>query len=239
MSLPTERIPIPWPQRREQLRERFLPIACFIATVVACGWLWQRQAAVAPVAIGEVYGATVELKSPYEGEVLATSEGNGVETWPLFAKVNRGDVVIRVRRPAGAGRAASEGQVIDVSSPLAGSVTARPALVGQHVRRGDVLLRVTSKEPEFILCHLPYQWQEAPAAGAEVAVRLKGRTGASWNLSTIEAAGPAVEPAPAYPGLDSMVASRGVPLRVAIPKGMALIPGSLVEVRLLAMAASH
>jgi hypothetical protein len=36
-----------------------------------------------------------------------------------------------------------------------------------------------------------------------------------------------------------MVASRGVPLRVAIPKGMELIPGSLVEVRLLAMAASH
>jgi hypothetical protein len=238
MSVPTERIAIPWPQRRELLRERFLPIACFIATIAACGWLWQRQAAVAPVAIGEVYGASVELKSPYDGEVIAVGGGDGAETRPLFAKVAKGDVVVRIRRTAGGG-AASEGEVIDVSTPLAGSVTARPALVGQHVQRGDVLLKVTSKEPEFILCHLPYQWQDAPPVGAEVAVRLKGRSGATWILSTIEAAGPAVEPAPAYPGLDSMVASRGVPLRVAIPKGMELIPGSLVEVRLLAMAASH
>jgi len=239
MSVPTERIPIPWPQRRELLRERFLPIACFIATIVACGWLWQRQAAVAPVAIGEVYGASVELKGPYEGEVVAVGNGDGAETWPLFANVAKGDVVVRIRRPAGAGSVASEGEVIDVPTPLSGSVTARPALAGQHVRRGEVLLKVTSKEPEFILCHLPYQWAEAPEAGAEVAVRLKGRSGATWILSTIEAAGPAVEAAPAYPGLDSMVASRGVPLRVAIPKGMALIPGSLVEVRLLAMAAPH
>ena len=239
MSVPTERIPIPWPQRREMLRERFFPIAFFITTLVACGWLWQRQAAVAPVAIGEVYGASVELKSPYEGEVIAVGDGDGAETWPLFSKVAKGDVVVRIRRQAGAGSAGSAAQVIDVSTPLAGSVTARPALVGQHVRRGDVLLKVTSKEPEFILCHLPYQWQEAPAAGAEVAVRLKGRSGATWILSTIEAAGPAVEAAPAYPGLDAMVASRGVPLRVAIPEGMELIPGSLVEVRLLAMAAPH
>jgi hypothetical protein len=237
--VPTERIPIPWPQRRELLRERFVPIACFIATVLACGWLWQRQAAVAPVAIGEVYGASVELKSPYDGEVIAAGDGDGAEAWPLFAKVAKGDVVVRIRRPAAAGGAPSEGQVIDVATPLAGSVTARPALVGQHVRRGDVLLKVTSKRPEFILCHLPYQWQEAPAAGAQVAVRLKGRSGATWILSTIDAAGPAVEPAPAYPGLDTMVASRGVPLRVALPEGMTLVPGSLVEVRLLAMGASH
>jgi hypothetical protein len=239
MSVPTERIPIPWPQRRELLRERLLPIACFIATILACGWLWQRQAAVAPVAIGEVYGASVELKAPYEGEVIAVGEGGGDETWPLFAKVTKGDVVVRIQRPTGAGSGPSQGQVVDVSTPLAGSVTARPALVGQHVRRGDVLLKVTSKEPEFILCHVPFQWQEAPKAGAEVAVRLKGRSGATWILSTIEAAGPAVETAPAYPGLDAMVASRGVPLRVAIPKGMTLIPGSLVEVRLLAMGAPH
>jgi hypothetical protein len=239
MSLPTERIPIPWPQRREQLRERLLPIACFIATILACGWLWQRQAAVAPVAIGEVYGASVELKSPYDGEVVAVGSGEGADEWPLFAKVAKGDSVVRIRRTGGVASAASEGAVVEVPTPLTGSVTARSALVGQHVRRGDLLLKVTSSEPQFILCHLPYQWQEAPAAGAEVAVRLKGRAGAPWILSKIDAAGPAVEPAPAYPGLDSIVASRGVPLRVALPKGMTLSPGSLVEVRLVAMGAPH
>lgn len=239
MSVPTERIPIPWPQRREQLRERFLPIACFLATILACGWLWQRQAAVAPVAIGEVYGASVELKSPYDGEVVAVGASEDAEPLPLFANVAKGEVVVRLRRSRRVASAASEGEIVDVTTPLAGSVTARPALAGQHVRRGDVLLKVTSKVPEFILCHLPYQWQAPPAAGAEVAIRLKGRAGAPWILSKIDAAGPAVEPAPAYPGLDSMVASRGVPLRVALPKGMTLSPGSLVEVRLLAMGAPH
>ena len=44
-------------------------------------------------------------------------------------------------------------------------------------------------------------------------MRLKGRSGATWAQSKVEAAGPAVEPAPAYQGLDATIASRGVPLR--------------------------
>ncbi len=241
MSIPTERVPIPWPQRRELLRERLFPILCFAATVAACAWLWQRQAAVAPVAIGEVYGASVEIKSPYDGEVIALGQGGGEEDggnrqlWPLFAKLSQGDVAVRVRRSA----EGAAGETIAVEAPLTGSVTARSALVGQHVRRGDVLLRISSASPEFIVCHLPYQWQTPPRAGAEVAVRIKGRSSATWVRSTVEATGPAVEPAPAYPGLDSVVASRGVPLRIALPKGFDALPGSLVEVRLLALTSPH
>jgi hypothetical protein len=236
MSVPTERIPIPWPQRRELLRERLFPIACFLATAAACAWLWQRQAAVAPVAIGEVYGASVELKSPYDGEVISRGEaGKDGEIWPLFAKLSKGDAAVRIRRSF----EGAAGETIDVEAPLTGLVTARPALVGQHVRRGDVLLRISSATPEFILCHVPYQWQHPPEAGAEVAVRLKGRSGATWVRSTVEAAGPAVEPAPAYQGLDATIASRGVPLRIALPTGMELLPGSLVEVRMVALAPPH
>ena len=66
--------------------------------------------------------------------------------------------------------------------------------------------------------------------GAEVAIREK-RRGVPWVKATIAAVGPAVESAPEYPGLDATIPSRGIPLRIALPKGLDLTPGALVEVR--------
>lgn len=236
MSTPTERIPIPWPQRRELLRERLTPVLCFIVTVAACAALWHRQASVVPVVVGEVRGDFVELVSPVDGQVLPVGPNADVDAWPLFSELERGAVAARIEvapNPANSADGVdSDPSITDVTTPLAGKVTLTSTVSGQQVRRGDSLLTITSPVPAYILCHLPYQWREPPAAGDEVAIRER-RRGVPWVTSTIAAVGPAVESAPEFPGLDATIPSRGVPLRIALPKGLNLTPGALVEVRLL------
>lgn len=234
MSTPIERIPIPWSQRRELLRERLTPVLCFIATVAACAALWQHQASVVPVVVGKVHGDSVELVSPVDGKVLAVGPDASADAWPLFAELERGAIAARIEvaatpaNPASTGAAAPA--IAEIATPLAGKVTVAPTVTGQQVRRGDSILTITSPLPAYILCHLPYQWRQPPPAGTEVAIREK-RRGVPWVKSTIAAVGPAVEPALEYPGLDATIPSRGVPLRIALPEGLDLTPGALVDVR--------
>lgn len=235
MATSVDRIPVPWAQRRELIRERLFPVACFVATIAACGWLWHYQGRVVPIAIGEVHGARVEIVSPCDGEVLpigSEEPGTGGAPWTVLATIARGDAAARIaRRGSGDASEAAEPEIVEVHAPIGGQVTAAPTLVGQRVRRGEPLLTITSPHPTYILCHLPLQWQRPPEQGAEVAVRLKGRNAQLWRAAVVEAVGPAVEPAPAYEGLDATIASRGIPVRIALPQGMDLAPGALVEVR--------
>src|SRR5262245_17307495 len=95
MSSSNERIPIPWPQRWELIRERLLPALCFIATLAACAGLWRYTARIAPSAVGEVHAASVEIKSPCNGKLLPLSDTDD-KPWQLFANVERDATVARV-----------------------------------------------------------------------------------------------------------------------------------------------
>jgi hypothetical protein len=214
---------MPWPQRWELLRERALPVLCFVATLAACGWLWQRQASVAPFAVGEVRGRSVVVKSPCDGEVLPLDAA--AEVAPLFAKVDKGAVAVRVKQ-ADAG-----GQVVDVTAPLTGQIAALAVLPGELVEKGDPLFTLAAPVPEYIVCHVADEGQQLPKVGAVVAVRRQAR-GAPWTPATVEAVGPALEPPPAFLNGVAAAASRLRPLRISLPKDSHLAPGSLVEVRL-------
>jgi multidrug resistance efflux pump len=222
MPTPTERIPVPWPQRWEFLRERVLPIACFLATVAACAYLWQFQARVAPYAVGEVHVESVAVTSPIAGELLPPGPAAGAVA--LFAEVRQGDVLARVQSSA------NSSDVVEIAAPIAGRITAAAALPGQHVQRGDPLLTIVSPRSDYIVCHLADREQAPPTAGVEVAVRRQA-VGAHWAATKVEAVGPAVEPAPIFHGDSHIVPERGLPVRIAAPADLGLLPGSLVEVR--------
>ena len=218
-----ERIPIPPPQRWEIFRERIFPVLCFIATILACAALWRHESRVAPFALGEVHVETAKLRSPIDGEVLAMDDSpNG--QWPKFGEVKKGSVAARVK-------GSSEGaEAIDIPAPFTGAVTAIHAHAGQHVIRGDAILSLTSPEVKYLVCHLPQAGQAPPKVGAAVDIRGLGQATA-WTRSVVLAVGPAVEEAAPSEGFDAARPVRGLPLRVAVPPEMSLLPGSLVEVR--------
>jgi multidrug resistance efflux pump len=229
----TERIPVPWPQRWETLRERVLPVVCFLATVAACAALWQTQAKIAPYAVGEVHVETVAIKSPISGLLLPVNEDNAANrAWPLYSEVRPGEVIARVKSIAAAG------DVVEVAAPFAGRVTVTAAVPGQHVLRGEHLLTIVSPRPDYIVCHLPDREQAPPAAGLEVAIRRQA-PGAHWAAAKVEAVGPAVEPVPMFHGSANNVPERGLPVRIALPPDLGLLPGALVEVRFPPTAATR
>lgn len=219
---------MPWPQRWELVRERLLPLACFAATVVACASLWPYWAGVAPPAVGEVRYSSVVVHSPCDGELLPVDD-DGPSSWPLFADVESGALLARVKSNDEAG------QIVELAAPLDGRITATAALAGQHVAKGDPLLTIASSRPDYIMCHVPDRGQQRPRSGANVAVRRR-QPGAQWTPAKVEAVGPALEPAPAYQGGTAAAAERGLPIRIALPAGLELAPGSLVDVRFPAEA---
>jgi hypothetical protein len=235
MSTPLERIPIPWPQRRELLRERALPVACFIATLAACAALWRYQAGMTPVAIGEVHSNSVVINSPCDGELLplvddADASPGGVTHWRTFAEIENGQIAARVRCSA------ASDQVIEVPAPISGQITSSPARLGQHLRQGDHILTIASPKPDFIVCHVPDRGRMPLVAGQRVAIRQQ-ESGARWFTTMVEAVGAVVEPAPVHDGSLTGFAERGLPIRIALPKGVKLTPGSLVDVRFPAASA--
>jgi hypothetical protein len=223
MSTSNERIPIPWPQRWELIRERLLPAVCFVATIAACAWLWRYNTRIAPNGVGEVHAAAVEIKSPCNGQLLPLSDSDNSQ-WSLFDNVKRDATVARVLDQD------HNNQIVEVTTPLSGAIASKSAIPGQLLRRGDPILKVIAQAPDYILCHLATQWQSPPAVGSEVAIRPRGH-GNLWYSTVVEAVGPAVELAPTAQGMDATVPSRGLPVRLALPKDIDLTPGSVVEIR--------
>jgi multidrug resistance efflux pump len=180
---------------------------------------------VATSALGQVHADAVEIVSPVDGEVLGLESAEGGR-WPLFSPIDRQAVVVRIQ-PRDADGA---GEPVELRSPLAGVISAAPTVPGQFVRRGQVVAKVVSTMPNYIVCHLLKPAAQAPDVGAEVAVRARGGDSA-WHASKVGAIGPAVEPATELQSVEGLAPVRGLPVRVDLPDDMSLTPGSIVEVR--------
>jgi hypothetical protein len=222
MAPPVDRIPVPWPQRRQILRERLAPAVVLALTLAACGWLWRQQSTSVPNAMGEVHSAAVEIASPCDGEILPL-ESSGEGLHPLFTQLTRDEVVVRIKER-------TDDSVVEMRTPLAGTIVSAPALPGQFVRRGQILARVVSPQADYILCYLPPSRLAPPTAGAGVQVRAV-ESGGAWQPTVVDAVGPAVDQPPPRTSADATAPQRGLPIRIRLPEGDALTPGAAVEIR--------
>lgn len=88
MSEQFKPIPIPWKQRRRELRVRVLPVIVFLCVGVAVFFLW-RDSATNPSFIGEVFGERAAISSPSDGTLMEF-------THMPFDEVEKGELVGRV-----------------------------------------------------------------------------------------------------------------------------------------------
>jgi multidrug efflux pump subunit AcrA (membrane-fusion protein) len=217
-------IPIPWNQRLEQFQTVLAPVLCLAATLIACGWLWQRQTAATPAAVGQVYAEIYDVRAPADGELLGA--GRAAERqWRLYDAVHKGEAIAQITKADGAG--------IEITSPIDGVISLISEPAGQIVRRGDSVLRVASPSARYIVCYLPDRWQRQVKEGTRVAVREHSQF-AVWADSTIESVGAAIEPTPDSETPDAqLLPDRGLPVRIGLPNNAKLRPGALVDVRIL------
>lgn len=90
MSNP-RRIPIPWRQRWRRFRQGTLPLVCFLGSIGATLWLWDRQGRV-PHAVGEIEAVRVDIVAGTDG-VLVPLEGRDLR---VFDHVRENEVVARL-----------------------------------------------------------------------------------------------------------------------------------------------
>jgi len=88
MAKQFEPIPIPWKQRRRELRVRVLPVLVFLCVGVAVFYLW-RDSASNPTVIGQVVGESAAISSPVDGTLINF-------TYEPFEDVQKGDLLGQV-----------------------------------------------------------------------------------------------------------------------------------------------
>ena len=86
-----QRIAIPLCRRLQRLRYTLLPIACFGASVVLAGWLWQRQGQL-PNGVGEVEVVRMDVATGTDGLLEPLPHGQ----WSLFDRVEANEVLARL-----------------------------------------------------------------------------------------------------------------------------------------------
>ena len=69
MAKQFEPIPIPWKQRRRELRVRLLPVLVFLCVGVVVAYLW-RDTTSRPTLIGQVVGERAAISSPVDGTII-------------------------------------------------------------------------------------------------------------------------------------------------------------------------
>jgi multidrug resistance efflux pump len=221
MASDQQPIPIPWNQRLEQFQTVLAPLLCLAATLIACGWLWQRQTATTPAAVGAVYAEVFDVRAPADGQLLGAGRAAERE-WRMYDAVRKGEAIAQI--------AQADGIEVELTAPIDGMISLINERTGQLVQRGDSLLLVASPSARYIVCYVPDRWQRQARQGTRVAVREHSHF-TVWADSTIESVGAAIEQTPDREIADARLPDRGLPVRISLPTNLNLRPGALVDVR--------
>ena len=118
---------------------------------------------------------------------------------------------------------------LEVRAPFAGTITAVFCRPGQTVVAGTPILTIAATQGQYIVSYVRQEQRVVPVVGLAVDVRVRSLPRQS-SRTQIEEVGPQVEPVPLHQLRDPKVPEWGLPVRIAIPAGLQLRPGELVDV---------
>lgn len=125
-------------------------------------------------------------------------------------------------------------KTLKLRAPIGGLVTVIHHRPGERVRRGEPIVTITATNSEHIVAYLPHTATLPPQAGDAVQVRSRmdrRHSGAARVLRVghhLEAV--STNLAAVNPGF----APRGLPVLISLPENMALLPGEIVDLALVA-----
>lgn len=123
---------------------------------------------------------------------------------------------------------------VDLYAPVSGQVAAVHKTNGEYVSAGEPVMLIHSPSPEYILTHLRHPVALEPRPGMEVLVRRQTRSRDEAIMEIVEV-GVQFETIDQRNILfpDRPIETVGLPIRIAINHELDLIPGELVDMRLL------
>jgi len=226
-------IPVPLQVRWRQWRHHALPIICFLGSALLVGWLWQRQV-VTGRAVGEVIAVRAEVGAPCNGVIVELPRPTSGQ-WSELDLVQQGDIVARVRPSAIPGTVLdtehSDTSPIPVNSPIEGCILAIHLRSGQFVQASEPIMTITGNQARFILAYIPERMLGDTKDGSSI--KVSPRTNQRGYVAcTVERVGLSTEQIPQYHDPNATAPKWGVPVRIRLPEGIRLRPGSLVDVSL-------
>ena len=233
MNDPTP-IPVPWPVRWRQWRHHTLPIVCFFASVLGVCWLWSHQLTTHQ-AVGEVMSVRVDVVSPCYGVVVELPRPTSGD-WTELDLVNQGDTLALIRPVPLPGTAPTESTSPDstpiaIPSPINGCVLEIQRHTGQNVQPSEPIMTITGHEAKYIIAYVPDSLAAEMVEGTSVNVAPR-KTQGGYVPATVERVGLSLEQIPSHHIPLETVSRWGVPVRIQLPKGIPLRPGSLVDITL-------
>lgn len=218
-----KRIPLAPSVRWRKLRRKFVPIACFAVTVVACGYLWQKQGA-AVHTVGEVDALRVNVTAPATGLVEAFP-GSG-RVWRTFDRVEAGELLGTIRV---AGQGDEEQEVIELRAPVGGTLVMLDCWPGQTLIAGSPVATIAAERGRHIVSYVNEGDALNLEPGAAITVRAR-RSGSRLMETQIEAIGEQIEMIPLHQNANPASPQWGLPVRIRMPSEAEFRPGTLVDV---------
>ena len=118
---------------------------------------------------------------------------------------------------------------LEIRSPIHGVISQVYSWPGQHVRAGDPVVAIATDTGRYIVSYLRQEQHIRPTENMPVEVRIRA-PGSQPVATTVQCVGPQVELIPEHQRRDPKVVEWGLPVRIAVPKGLAVRPGELIDV---------
>ncbi len=115
-----------------------------------------------------------------------------------------------------------------IRSPITGTISAVYFRPGQAVRAGDPILTVADSHSRHIVAYIRQHQGVEPRIGNPVDVRARSMSRKTAQ-TRIDRVGTQIEPLPLHHLRDPNVLEWGLPVRIAMPAGLSLRPGELVD----------
>ncbi|MCX8155987.1 MAG: hypothetical protein N3J91_06005 [Verrucomicrobiae bacterium] len=121
-----------------------------------------------------------------------------------------------------------------IKAPMSGVVSAVYKRKGERVVRGDVIVMISSMEAERIVAYVRQPLNVKPKVGdmVEVRSRSQGRALAQAKVMKVGTQLEPINPAILPMAVQNGVMEYGLPMIITLPKGLALMPGEIVDISL-------
>ncbi len=116
-----------------------------------------------------------------------------------------------------------------IKAPASGKICAILHRPGQVVQAGDEILSITADCTPTIVAYIRDRQPTQPKVGATMLLQTRPPAGQPVPATVLQL-GPAVQEIPAHQRLDPTRPEWGRPILIAVPHGMNLVPGQLVDI---------
>ncbi|MCH8344214.1 MAG: HlyD family efflux transporter periplasmic adaptor subunit [Planctomycetes bacterium] len=117
---------------------------------------------------------------------------------------------------------------LEIRSPIRGTISAVYFRPGQAVRAGDPILSIADEHGRDIVAYLRQHRRLEPTVGMAVDVAVRS-TDRKMVRTWVNHVGAQIEPVPLHQLRNPNVLEWGLPVRIAMPTGLTLRPGELVD----------